>query len=73
MTCMPMAQYMNAELRVGSSIIELAEAGDAWPPAPAALHVYVPDTDAAYARALTAGAVSLYAPADIPTASAAPV
>ncbi len=62
----PDGSIMNAEMRVGTSIIELAEAGEAWPAAPAALHVYVPDTDDAYARALAAGAVSLYAPADMP-------
>jgi uncharacterized glyoxalase superfamily protein PhnB len=50
----PDGSIMNAEVRVGSSIIELAEASEAWPTAPAALHVYVPDTDAAYARALSA-------------------
>ena len=58
---------MNAELRVGSLHHRVGRGwGTPGPPAPAALHVYVPDTDAAYARALTAGAVSLYAPADMP-------
>lgn len=62
----PDGSIMNAEVRVGTSIVELAEAGEAWPPFPSALHVYVPDTDVAYARALAAGAVSLYQPADMP-------
>ena len=57
---------MNAELRIGSSIVELAEAREEWPPFPAALHVYLPDTDAVYDKALAAGADSLYAPADMP-------
>lgn len=62
----PDGRIMNCELRIGSSIIELSEANETWPPTPAALHVYVPDTDAAYTKALAAGAVSLYAPADMP-------
>jgi uncharacterized glyoxalase superfamily protein PhnB len=57
---------MNAEVRVGTSLVELAEASDTWPAVPAALHVYVPDTDAVYARALAAGAVSPYEPVDMP-------
>jgi uncharacterized glyoxalase superfamily protein PhnB len=59
-------KIMNAEVRVGSSIIELAEASDAWPAQPSGLHIYVEDTDAAYRRALQAGASVLYEPADMP-------
>jgi PhnB protein len=29
------------------------------------LHLYVPDTDATYARAIAAGAISLFEPADM--------
>jgi PhnB protein len=61
----PDGTIMNAEIRVGDSIVELAEAGEAWPARPGALHVYVPDTDATYRRALAAGATSLYAPAEM--------
>ena len=57
---------MNAEVRVGSSVVELAEASSAWPAQPGALHVYVADTDAAYQHALQAGATVLYEPADMP-------
>jgi len=57
---------MNAEMRIGDSIVELAEAGGDGPAMPCGLHVYVPDTDATYQRALQAGASSLYAPADMP-------
>ncbi len=48
-------KIMNAEVRVGGSIIELAEASDAWPAQPSGLHIYLADTDAAYQRALQAG------------------
>ncbi len=54
----------HAALRIGDSVIELADAGPEWPAMPCALQVYVPDTDAAYHRALKAGAKSLVEPAD---------
>ena len=56
----------HAEVRVGDSMLELSAGGEAWPPRPAALHVYVPDADATYARAMAAGARSLIAPMDMP-------
>jgi uncharacterized glyoxalase superfamily protein PhnB len=61
----PNGTIMNAEIRIGDSVVELAEAGDAWSPMPGALHVYVQDTDDVYHRALQAGAISLYPPADM--------
>jgi PhnB protein len=62
----PDGAIMNAEVRIGDSVVELAEAGDDWPPRPGALHVYLRDTDATYRRALAANATSLYEPADMP-------
>jgi uncharacterized glyoxalase superfamily protein PhnB len=53
----------HAAFRVGDSVIELADAAAEWPAMPCALQVYVPDTEAAYQRALKAGAVSLVEPA----------
>jgi uncharacterized glyoxalase superfamily protein PhnB len=55
---------MHAEVRIGDSTIELADATPQYPPRPTALHLYVPDADAVYQRALTAGATSMYAPMD---------
>jgi PhnB protein len=54
----------HAALRIGDSVVELADGGSDWPAMPCALQVYVPDTDAAYHRALKAGAKSLVEPAD---------
>ncbi len=54
----------HAALRIGDSMIELADVSAEWPVMPCALQVYVPDTDAAYLRALKAGASSLLPPAD---------
>jgi uncharacterized glyoxalase superfamily protein PhnB len=53
----------HAAFRIGDSVIELADAGAEWPAMPCALQVYVPDTEAAYRRALKAGAKSLVEPA----------
>jgi len=38
----------HAALRIGDSVIELADVSAEWPAMPCALQVYVPDTDAAY-------------------------
>ena len=54
----------HAEVRIGDSVVMLAEARDEWQPMPGALYLYVHDTDAAYQRALQAGATSLMEPAD---------
>lgn len=55
----------HAACRVGDSIVELGGgSNDQFPPMRNALHVYVEDADAVYARALKAGAHSLYPPQD---------
>jgi PhnB protein len=54
----------HAALRIGDSVVELADASPEWPAMPCAMQVYVPDTDAAYHRALKVGASSLLPPAD---------
>ncbi|MEQ1948093.1 MAG: methyltransferase domain-containing protein [Bryobacteraceae bacterium] len=55
---------MHAELQIGDSIIEVGQASEAWKAGPASLHLYVPDADATYRRALAAGGVSLQEPHD---------
>jgi uncharacterized glyoxalase superfamily protein PhnB len=52
----------HAEVRIGDSVVMVADAMPEWPPMPAHVHVYVPDVDAAYQRALAAGATSVQAP-----------
>ncbi len=59
------AEDRPAELRVGDSLIMVSPAG-ARELFPAFLYVYVDDADAAYGRALAAGAVSLEEPLDTP-------
>lgn len=57
---------MHAELTVGNSLLMLGQACGDWKPLAAALYVWVPDVDAAYRRALDAGATSQSAPEDKP-------
>jgi PhnB protein len=54
----------HAKLRIGDSIIAMGEAHGRYQPMPPALHLYVPDADATYRRALEAGAVSIDEPVD---------
>jgi PhnB protein len=55
---------IHREVRVGNSMLMIGETAQAGPVKPAAFHVYVPDVDAAFARALAAGAESIGAPED---------
>ncbi len=54
-----------AEIAVGDSLIMVSPTTER-EPFPAFLYVYVPDADAAYERALAAGAISLEPPLDTP-------
>jgi PhnB protein len=60
----PDGAVAHAKVRIGDSILEMGESHEGWIPMPGALHLYVPDADATYERALKAGATSLMAPAD---------
>jgi uncharacterized glyoxalase superfamily protein PhnB len=53
-------RIMHAELRIGDSMIELSDGNDRYPPRPAAIHLYVPEPDSVYRRALDTGATSLH-------------
>ena len=52
----------HGELKIGDSIVMFGEAAGPWKPRPSTLYLYVEDVDAAYARALAAGATSLREP-----------
>ena len=62
----PNGKVMHAEMQIGDSVIEFSDGSEAWPPRPCFLHVYVPDVDAAYQLALSAGATSVYGPMNQP-------
>lgn len=60
----PDGAIMHAEVAIGNSVIELGDANEQYPSRPMTIHLYVPDADATFARALQAGAIPIYAPTD---------
>ncbi|MBX3414334.1 MAG: VOC family protein [Pirellulales bacterium] len=60
----PDGSVMHADMKVGDSRIMIGEARDEWPPLPAMIYLYVPDTDATYQKAIAAGAETVMEPAD---------
>jgi uncharacterized glyoxalase superfamily protein PhnB len=55
---------VHGELKIGNSILMIAEGSEKFPAVPANHYLYVPDTDSLYNKALEAGAESLMAPAN---------
>jgi PhnB protein len=55
-------KLMHAEVRIDDTVVMLADGGPGWPPIPSYVHVYVPDVDATYRRALEAGATPVQEP-----------
>jgi len=53
---------MHSAIRIDDSVIMIADAGNGWTAIPSHVHVYVPDVDATYARALEVGATAVNAP-----------
>ena len=49
-------------MRLGASVIEMGEAHGEWGPMPTMFYAYVDDVDAAYQRALAAGATAMESP-----------
>jgi uncharacterized glyoxalase superfamily protein PhnB len=58
----PSGKVRHAEIRIGDSVVMLADGVEGWPPVPAYVHVYVPDVDDTYRRALAAGAAPVQEP-----------
>jgi uncharacterized glyoxalase superfamily protein PhnB len=58
----PEGRLMHAEVRIADTVVMLADGSAEWPPIAANVHVYVPDVDATYRRALEAGASSVQEP-----------
>ena len=63
---MPDGSIPHAQVRIGDSIIALAGGHGPYQPMPSSLHIYVPDADSVYARAIAAGAESIRPPTDQP-------
>jgi PhnB protein len=58
----PDGRLMHADLKVGDSHIMLGESNDEWGPTRSLIHLYVPDVDAVFTRAIEAGARSIRDP-----------
>ena len=58
----PDGRIVHAELRLGDSVVMMSDAGEESQVRSCMIHLYVPDVDAAYQRALEAGATSVRGP-----------
>src|SRR5262249_61868800 len=56
----------RAEARLGHSISEMGKAHGPYQPTPTRFYLYLPNVDAAYQRAIDAGATSIAPPKDQP-------
>jgi len=61
---MPDGKVGHAELEIGDSVVMVADATPEFPAAGCSVHLYIPDVDAAYKKAVEAGATSTMEPAD---------
>ncbi len=62
----PDGSVLHAEVRIDDTVIMLSEGGGRHPPSPAWVHLYLPDVDAAYRRALAAGGGAVQPPEQKP-------
>jgi uncharacterized glyoxalase superfamily protein PhnB len=60
----PDGKVMHADLKIGDSHVMISEATDQHPPLQSMVHLYVPNVDAVYQRALAAGGKSTTEPTD---------
>jgi PhnB protein len=51
----PDGTIMHAEMQIDDSVIMLGDASEKFPPVPSVMHVYVPNVDAVFHRAIDAG------------------
>ncbi|MCA6109538.1 VOC family protein [Bradyrhizobium cenepequi] len=63
-TLRPDGKIMHAALKIGDSMVMIADAHEHAKAMPAMLYLYVPDVDTAYRCAIEAGATSIMEPAD---------
>ncbi|MPZ56350.1 MAG: VOC family protein [Rhizobiales bacterium] len=60
----PDGLIMHAEIKIGDSRVMISEATEQHPAMKSMLHLYVPDVDAVYQRAIAAGGTSVMEPKD---------
>ena len=61
----PDGKVMHAEFRIGDSIVMISDASERAKATSAMLHVYVPNVDEVYQKALKAGGTSVMEPSDM--------
>jgi len=61
----PDGTLLHCEVLIGDSLVMVHEAPPTWKSKPSTLYLRVADTDATYARALSAGATAVFAPANM--------
>ena len=52
---MPDGSIMHAEIQIDDSVVMLGEASEKFPPVPVVMHVYVPNVDEIFNKAIEAG------------------
>lgn len=52
---MPDGSIMHAEIKIDDSVLMLGESSKKFPPVPIVMHVYVPNVDKTFAKAVEAG------------------
>jgi len=62
----PDGVIQHAAVRIGDSPIEMGEAQGPYQPTPTRFYLYLPNVDAAYQRAINAGATSIMPPREQP-------
>ncbi|MGQ0640460.1 MAG: VOC family protein [Gemmatimonadaceae bacterium] len=55
-------RLMHSEVRLDDTVIMIADSAEGWPALESHVHIYVPDVDATYRKALNAGATSVQEP-----------
>jgi len=56
----PDGSIIHAEMRLGNSMVMMAEAIDAFGPMPVSIYLYVTDSDLVYKKALEEGGISIF-------------
>lgn len=59
---LPDGTIMHAEIQIDDSIIMVGDSSDKFPPVSLVMHVYVPDVDATFNKAIEAGCESVEQP-----------
>jgi uncharacterized glyoxalase superfamily protein PhnB len=60
----PDGKVMHAEFKIGNSIVMISDSSERAQPTSGMLHLYVPDVDAVYQKAIKAGGTSMMEPAN---------